>query len=420
MKITLASASPRRAKILASLGVDFETRPADCAETSIPDDPEGTVGRNALAKAACVPGRNVLAADTIVWMDGRIYGKPRDLDEARKFLGELSGRTHIVFTGVAFNGRLKVEKSRVTMRRLDPAAIEEYVSSVRPVDRAGAYDIDESGSMIVERYRGSYENIMGLPLEPLAEWGIIDSRPVGFFDSGWGGLSVLKEFWRTCPGEDTLYLADRKNCPYGNRGADEILRISRENTGILLERGAKAVVVACNTATAAAIETLRREYPSVPFIGVEPAVKPAVSDSKTGVVGVIATAGTLGGGHYSRTKGRYASGAKIVASVADGFVGIVESKDRDDILDGTVEWTASDRAAVREVIAPMLDAGCDTIVLGCTHFPHLAPLIEAECGERAKIVDPSRAVALQIARVIEKNGLSADLARPPVRMFMES
>jgi septum formation protein len=173
MKITLASGSPRRAKILEALGVEFDVVKTDAPEASYPHDPERTVRENALAKgAAAAPRTRVLSADTIVWFGGRIYGKPRDLEEAKEFLRELSGKVHTVFTGVAFDGDVKVARSDVKFRRLSDADIEEYVARVRPTDRAGAYDIDESGDLIVESYTGSYENIMGLPTEPLREWGI--------------------------------------------------------------------------------------------------------------------------------------------------------------------------------------------------------------------------------------------------------
>jgi septum formation protein len=173
MKITLASGSPRRAKILEELGVEFDVVKTDAPEASYPHDPERTVRENALAKgAAAAPRTRVLSADTIVWFGGRIYGKPRDLEEAKEFLRELSEKVHTVFTGVAFDGDVKVARSDVKFRRLSDADIEEYVARVRPTDRAGAYDIDESGDLIVESYTGSYENIMGLPTEPLREWGI--------------------------------------------------------------------------------------------------------------------------------------------------------------------------------------------------------------------------------------------------------
>ena len=175
MKITLASGSPRRAKILEELGVEFDVVKTDAPEASYPHDPERTVRENALAKgAAAKTAGPVLSADTIVWFGNRIYGKPRDLDEARRFLRELSGRVHTVFTGVAYCGEAKVVRSDVRFRELSDEAIGEYVRRVRPLDRAGAYDIDESGDLIVESYTGSYENIMGLPLGPLREWGIVE------------------------------------------------------------------------------------------------------------------------------------------------------------------------------------------------------------------------------------------------------
>ena len=171
--LILASGSPRRAKILKDLGVEFTVVKSDAPEVSYPHDPERTVRENALAKGAAVEGSDVLSADTIVWFNNRIYGKPRNLDEAEAYLSELSGNVHTVFTGVAYNGEVKVVKSDVKFRPLSDAMIDEYVARVKPTDRAGAYDIDESGDLIVESYTGSYENIMGLPVEPLREWKIV-------------------------------------------------------------------------------------------------------------------------------------------------------------------------------------------------------------------------------------------------------
>ena len=197
--LTLASGSPRRAKILSQLGIDFTVVKTDAPEVAYADDPERTVRENALAKGAvprpsvprCVLARGagtqerlgdaagedalrygILSADTIVWHKGKIYGKPRDLDEAKQFLRELSGETHTVFTGVAYNGAAKVEKSFVTFKSLTDAEIDAYVARVKPTDRAGAYDIDEAGDWLIERYEGEYENIMGLPVGPLKEWGL--------------------------------------------------------------------------------------------------------------------------------------------------------------------------------------------------------------------------------------------------------
>ena len=175
--LILASGSPRRAKILRDLGVAFEVVKTDAPESSYPGDPERTVRENALAKGAVLSSsnprtRHVLSADTIVWLDGRIYGKPRDLAEAKAFLRELSGRTHAVFTGVAYDGEARVVRSDVTFRPLTEETIDAYVAKVNPLDRAGAYDIDECGELLVASYTGTYENIMGLPVEPLKEWGI--------------------------------------------------------------------------------------------------------------------------------------------------------------------------------------------------------------------------------------------------------
>ena len=177
--LILASGSPRRAKILKELGVEFRVAKSDAPEVSYPHDPERTVRENALAKGRVVLNTEaqghgdvsgVLSADTIVWFNNRIYGKPKDLDDAKEYLRELSGNVHTVFTGVAYNGDVKVVKSDVKFRELSDAMIDEYVARVKPTDRAGAYDIDESGDLIVESYIGSYENIMGLPVEPLKEW----------------------------------------------------------------------------------------------------------------------------------------------------------------------------------------------------------------------------------------------------------
>lgn len=170
--LTLASGSPRRSRILRELGVDFIVAKSDAPEVCYDSDPERTVRENALAKGASFESP-VLSADTVVWFDGRVYGKPRDLEEAAEFLRRLGGKTHYVFTALAFNGDVKVERSAVRFRVLPESAITEYIERVKPLDRAGAYDIDESGDLIVESYEGSYENIMGLPVGPLREWGIV-------------------------------------------------------------------------------------------------------------------------------------------------------------------------------------------------------------------------------------------------------
>lgn len=174
-KIVLASGSPRRAKILKELGIAFGVVKTDAAEVCYPYAPERTVRENALLKGSVARSlgcERVLSADTIVWFDGRIYGKPKDLTEAKAFLRELNGNVHSVFTGVAFDGEVKVCRSDVRFRDLSESLIEDYVSRVKPTDRAGAYDIDESGDLLIAGWTGSYENIMGLPVEPLRAWGL--------------------------------------------------------------------------------------------------------------------------------------------------------------------------------------------------------------------------------------------------------
>ena len=234
-----------------------------------------------------------------------------------------------------------------------------------------------------------------------------DARPVGFFDSGLGGICIRDAFAALCPREKTVYLADTANCPYGNRPAEEIVRLAEANVRKLLAQDCKMIVVACNTATAAAIDYLRTKYPEVPFIGLEPAVKPAALRSKSGVVAVLATAGTFNGRLYNETKAKFAKNVTVIAAVADEFVLEVER------LKGTrVETLTGPRRArleriVRTKIDPLVAAGADHIVLGCTHFPHLKPLIEAVAGPGVTVVDPSPAVALQARRVLADRGLLA-------------
>ena len=224
------------------------------------------------------------------------------------------------------------------------------------------------------------------------------SRPVGFFDSGVGGRCVLDAFRRLCPLEKTIYLADTEHCPYGNRPPEEVVRLAEACVRRLLGRGCKMIVVACNTATAAAIDVLRAEHPEIPFVGMEPALKPAAQTTRGGVVGVLATAGTLRGRLYGGTKARFAKDVRVVTAVADEFVRLVER--------GETSGPEVERI-VRARVEPLLEAGADRIVLGCTHFPHLRPVIERVCAGRAEVVDSSEAVARQARRILESRGLLA-------------
>lgn len=222
--------------------------------------------------------------------------------------------------------------------------------------------------------------------------------PIGFFDSGVGGLCVRDAVRALLPHEDTVYIADSANCPYGNRAPEEIRVLARAHTTTLLAKGCKMVVVACNTATAAAIDDLRATWPEVPFVGMEPAVKPAALRSKSGVVGVLATQGTFNGRLYRETSARFARKTTVLAVVADEFVTLVERGE----LDGPRA-----EAIVRAKVEPLLAAGADHLVLGCTHFPHLAPLIAQVAAGRAEVVEPSAAVARQVKRLLAAgNGLN--------------
>ena len=219
---------------------------------------------------------------------------------------------------------------------------------------------------------------------------------IGIFDSGSGGLSVYREIVKLLPQEQYVYFSDNAYCPYGEKTADFIQERGRTITEILLGLGADIIVVACNTATAAAIATLRAEYPEVPFIGMEPAVKPAALGTETGVIGVLATAGTLKGSKYLNTRGQFEDNVRIVEHVGEGFVELVE----DGILDGPEAYET-----VRASLQPLLDAGADRIVLGCTHYPFLRPVIEAIAGPDVQVIDPAPAVARQTVRILQKRGI---------------
>ena len=231
---------------------------------------------------------------------------------------------------------------------------------------------------------------------------------IGIFDSGNGGLSVYRELVKILPGEHYVYYSDAANCPYGEKSALFIRRRARFITEFLLDKRADVIVVACNTATAAAIQSLREAYPDVPFVGMEPAVKPAALGTKTGVVGVLATAGTLKASKYLQTRGLYAEGVRVVEHVGQGFVELVEKG----LLDGPeVEST------VRASLQPLLDEGADVIVLGCTHYPFLRPVIERIAGPGVQVIDPAPAVARQTLRLLEGNDVPMGESRGTVSLY---
>jgi len=218
---------------------------------------------------------------------------------------------------------------------------------------------------------------------------------IGVMDSGSGGLSVLREIVKRLPEESYVYYADNANCPYGEKTAEFIQERCRTITDLLIARGCKIIVIACNTATAAAIATLRNEY-GIKFIGMEPAIKPAALSSQTGVVGVLATAGTLKASKYLNNKEIYEEDARILEHVGEGFVELVERG----VLDGPEA-----EETVRKSLQPLLDAGADKIVLGCTHYPFLRPVVERLAGENVQVLDPAPAVAKHTIDVMEQEGL---------------
>ena len=224
------------------------------------------------------------------------------------------------------------------------------------------------------------------------------SAPIGVFDSGIGGLSVVREIVRELPNESIVYFADQAHLPYGPRPAEEVRDFSEAITRELLALGCKAVVVACNTASAAALKHLRELHPAVPFVGMEPAVKPAALHSKSRVVGVMATPGTLQGRMFALAVERFASGVTLVNQPCPGLVELIEQGRLD---------TAETEALLRELLKPMLGAGADTIVLACTHYPFVLPLLRKIAGQGVHIIDPAPAVARQARRLLEQAGLLA-------------
>ena len=231
---------------------------------------------------------------------------------------------------------------------------------------------------------------------------------IGVFDSGVGGLSVLKELLKALPDEGYVYYADSRYCPYGGQSADYVISRAVAVTDTLIAEGCQLIVVACNTATSAAISFLREKY-SIPFVGMEPAVKPAALETTTGVIGVLATAGTLSGSKYLNMKGKYSSEVKVVEHTGCGFVEIVERMAADGGKIGPKEETAV-MNTVRESLKPLVDAGADSIVLGCTHYPFLLPQLEKAaadlCPQRhIHFINPAPAIARRVEELIDRDGL---------------
>lgn len=216
------------------------------------------------------------------------------------------------------------------------------------------------------------------------------TNPIGIFDSGLGGLSVFKEIAKLMPCENTIYLADSKNAPYGNKSKQEIIDFSIKNTELLLQKDCKIIVVACNTATTNAIDYLRENYP-IPFIGIEPAIKPAALTTKSNAIGILATKGTLSSSLFAKTGSRFAAHLKVVEQIGEGLVPLVE--------EGNLAHPKT-KELLEKYLQPMLDENVDNLVLGCTHYPFLIPQIKEIVGDAITIIDSGNAVARQTKRIL--------------------
>lgn len=222
----------------------------------------------------------------------------------------------------------------------------------------------------------------------------MSTAPIGVFDSGVGGISVLREIRALLPHENLIYYADSGHCPYGGKPQAEIQARASAITDFFLSRGAKLIVVACNTATIAAVEMLRATYP-IPFVGMEPAVKPAAAQTRSGVVGVLATGAALAGEKFHKLVAEHANGVRMITQPCPGLVERVEQGD----LSGP-----DTRALVRHYTAPLLAQGADVLVLGCTHYPFLRPVIAETVGPAIALIDTGEAVARQARRLLERDG----------------
>ncbi len=238
----------------------------------------------------------------------------------------------------------------------------------------------------------------------------MNNSPIGIYDSGFGGLSVWRELRRELPDESLLYLGDGKNCPYGSLPEERIREVADEAVATLLAQGCKMVVVACNTATSAAIEFLRDKYHDVPIVGLEPAVKPACERSRTGVVGVVATERSLESEKFLNTLARYNNGVRVIRQVGRGFVEAVEANE---------ESLPTTRELVQGVIEPIIEQGADIIVLGCTHYPFLREVINDVVGKReVEIIDSGEAVAKRVEYLLDELNLRAENGASAEYRFM--
>ena len=224
----------------------------------------------------------------------------------------------------------------------------------------------------------------------------MNQAPIGLFDSGIGGISILREVKRQLPRENLLYVADQAHVPYGSRSLEDVRQLSFAITEFMIDHGAKLIVVACNTASAASLHALRERYPQIPFVGMEPAVKPAAKNTQTRIVGVLATPATFQGVLFASVVERFAEGVTVLQETLPGLVEQVEKGEFD---------TATTRRILEQGVSPLIKAGADTLVLACTHFPFIIPLLQELVGEEIHVIDPSPAVARQIHRLLSQRNL---------------
>ena len=222
-----------------------------------------------------------------------------------------------------------------------------------------------------------------------------NNNPIGVFDSGIGGTSIWKEIIKRLPNEDTIYLADSKNAPYGNKTKEQIIDICIKNTQLLLEKGAKIIVVACNTATTNAIDILRNKF-NVPFIGIEPAIKPAALATQTKVIGILATKGTLSSELFHKTAQKLNSALSIIEQEGTGLVPLIENN--------KIQSPEMD-VLLKELLTPMTQKNIDHLVLGCSHYPYLITQIQKIIGHHVTIIDSGFAVAKQTDKILTEKKL---------------
>ncbi|WP_397447744.1 glutamate racemase [Polaribacter sp. R77954] len=219
--------------------------------------------------------------------------------------------------------------------------------------------------------------------------------PIGIFDSGIGGTSIWKEITTLLPNEQTIYLSDSKNAPYGIKSKQEIIDLSIKNTEFLIRKNCKIIVVACNTATTNAIQLLRSNY-NVPFIGIEPAIKPAALKTKTNTIGILATKGTLTSDLFAKTSNTLHKGITVKETIGEGLVALIEA--------GKIQ-SEEMHNLLKKYLKPMVNNGVDCLVLGCTHYPYLIPIIKDIIGDKIEIIDSGLAVAKQTKHILEENNL---------------